>query len=148
MSLKTVEMNLTVEEIWAGIKQVFPDGSEELFLVNPRLASIYNGKGYASITFHNAEFTLHTRNFFLADHRIFSLNDVVYQFMVPREKENQIELFIGGWVQPNISPRIISDFLAQVPNFPKVISVKEQGGTTLSIVLSQWKLNPQTPSWQ
>jgi len=122
-NLRQEEMSFTITEFLVGLKQIFPEGSEEFMLINPKLVKIRNAKGYAVVTFHNAEFTEQTKNFFLANRRIFSLQGNLYQFVVPREKEKQIEFFIRGWVQPNISPKIISDFLNQVPNFPKIISV-------------------------
>jgi len=121
-TLKDTEMIFTAEEIIVGIHQVIID-QEPLLLARKETIRVRNNKGFASVVFPDMEFLIITKDFFLSDRRVFAIRNNAYQFVVPKEKIDMSEIFIGGWNQVKLSPRIVMGFLSRINGFPKIWSV-------------------------
>jgi len=133
-----------MEDLTTGLNQVLANNIEILDTLDLGRTQLRNFKGYTHVTFPDMEFLLATDNFFTSDRRIFVVNNIAFQIILPKDAENT-ELYFGGWKQHNLTPKEIIEFLSQIPHFPLIISVaspmdKRTGGSTPFSVLSQSKL--------
>jgi len=122
-ALKDTELTLTMADVEAGLIQVLTNNLEMLESLDVEKTQVRNFKGYARVTFPDMEFLLMTNNFFTNDRRIFVVNDIAFQFITPKDTQDNTELYFGGWKQHSLTPKEIIEFLSQIPHFPCIISV-------------------------
>jgi len=111
-----------MEDLTTGLNQVLANNIEILDTLDLGRTQLRNFKGYTRVTFPDMEFLLATDNFFTSDRRIFVVNNIAFQIILPKDAENT-ELYFGGWKQHNLTPKEIIEFLSQIPRFPLIISV-------------------------